>query len=221
MASSRVPRFRRLAVFTAAVTAIPFASLLAPSAVFAAAPPYPTATCNANNYGAIKYTTSIGTAGFLRATPDTRMSVAPGQSTGTTTVTAEVTLNGSAKVSVGASVNGSLVFASAEAQTTLELQVGVAFRAGQSWTSSSYRNTKTYYRTAVAYFGATHYTGNYTKFKCGLSPNTGFHTWLTETTNTYGYWITWNSGMAWCEDDAAVRAAYGQYSIDYDAVSKC
>ena len=207
-------------LLTAVASALPLIGLIAPAGVFAASPPAPTTSCGNANYGQIKYTTNISSKTYARAHPDVVFTLAPGGSasrtlTSTTTVkgsvTGTLTLNGDAQailVSLGASVS-------------VELSFGVAFTYSDAWTIGPIRNSTSSYRQVTTFAGTRVVNGNATRWKCGMSPNTGWYTWLTERTGTYFAINQTVTGMAWCTDDAAIKAMFGTWSLEYDAVSKC
>jgi hypothetical protein len=221
MISRRSVRARLGIAIATLVAALPVAGLTLPLGVFAASPPPPTNTCNASYSGQIRYTTSISSKTYARALPDVIFSIAPGQTSGTRTVTGTRTFTGNVTVSGSVAVSTSAVIASAEAKVGLDLMLGQAFSSSDSWTVGPYHNTTSTYRDAVAFVGTRVVNGYYTKWKCGLSPSTGFYTWLSQTTNVFDAWNDVVAALVWCDDDALVRSQYGTWSIHYDAASRC
>jgi hypothetical protein len=202
---------------------VSMAAICAPMVAFAASsPPYPTGACGNANSGQVKYTTSASpNKGYERAAPDVVFTIAPGQTSGSRTIFAQRTYTGKVTVSGSITVDASVIVASAEATVGLQLEIGGAWTAGESYTVGPYRNTRSTYRDAASYAGTREVTGYYTKWRCGLSPSTGFYTWLTEHTNVYDFWVQVVAGLVWCDDDAALKNLYGAWSLQYDAASKC
>ena len=216
-------RVKGLTILAAVITGLPVAGLLLPMTVLGASPPRPSTTCGNSNSGQIKYTTNVDAdgRGYKRAHNDVLFITAPGQTSGSRTLSATSTFSASVAVSPSITVSASAVVASVEGTVGMDLNLGVAFSTGDSWTVGPYKNTTSSYRDAVAFVGTRTVAGQYTKWKCGLSASTGFYAWLTQTTNTYRLWNQIVVGMAWCNDDAAIRAQYGQWSLQYSAVSAC
>ena len=208
-------------VMAIVVIAIPAVGLVAPGLAAAATPPIPTATCNANVSGQIQYTTTVNTKSYARAKNDLVITIAPGQTSGSRTITSNTTYSGSVKISGGVSVNAGIIIANAAVKAGVSLSLGAAFQDGDSWSVGPYHNTTAQYRDAVAYAGSKIVEGQYTKWACGLSPNTGFWTWLTQVSSTYGAWNQFFAAMVWCDDDAILKSQYGTWSIQYDAASHC
>lgn len=212
---------RPLGVVLSVVMGASMAGIYAPMVALGATPPPPTGSCSNANSGAVRYTTTTGTKGYALAFPYVVFTIAPHQTSGSLTTTATATFTGKATVSGTVKVDASAVLASAEASVGLSLEVGVAFSVGQSFTVGPYTNTTNSYRDATAYAGTRIVTGYYTKWRCDISPYVGFYTWVSEYTNTYGYWLQLVTGEVWCNDDAALRDRYGSWSIQYNAASKC
>lgn len=221
VAGQRGMRVRIATLATALIVGLPTFGLLAASVALAANPPAPTTTCNASNQNVVKYTTAYTTKGYARARSDLILTAAPGQPTGTRAMSSTATLSGSVTVSAGASVSVSAVVASATTNAGVALQVGVAWTTGETVTVGPLTNTTGSYRDAVSYFGTRQVVGKYTKWKCVLNQSVGFWTWTAQTTNNYTLWNQDVAGMIWCNDDATIKAQYGSWSIQYDAVSKC
>jgi hypothetical protein len=219
----RMSARRPLGVFLSLVMGASMAGIAAPMVAFAASsPPYPTGACGNSNYGQVKYTTSASpNKGFERAAPDVVFTIAPGQTSGSRTMFAQRTYTGKVTVSGSVKVDAGVIVASAEATVGLQLEIGGAWTAGESYTVGPYRNTTSAYRRAASYAGTRTVDGYYTKWRCGLSPSTGFYTWLTEHTNVYDTWVQVVAGLVWCDDDAALKNQFGAWSLEYDAASHC
>src|SRR5687768_8256588 len=215
--------FKPMTIVLGAVLGVSLAGLASPIVAFAAsAPPTPTVACGNANAGQIKYSTSIQpTKGYERAASDVVFTIAPHQTSGSRTMLASRTYTGKITVAPSITVNASAIVASAEATVGLELEIGGAWTAGESYTVGPYYNSYSTYRDAVAYAGTRTVAGYYTKWRCGLSPSTGFYTWLTDHTNVYALWVQVVAGMVWCNDDAALKIRYTAWSLQYDAASKC
>jgi hypothetical protein len=213
-------RRKALTLATAVITVVPVLGLIGPATALAA-PSIPSKSCSSSTRNAIKYTTSVTTKSFGRAKNDVIFSIAPGQTSGSRTVTATTTLSGSVTVSGSLTFSTSAIVASAETTVGLELQAGVAFEDGDSWTVGPYKNSTTKYRDAAAYAGTRKVAGQFTKWKCDISPTTGFLVWVNKGTGTYLFWDQVLAGMVWCDDDAAIKARYGTWSLQYDVASKC
>jgi hypothetical protein len=220
VASHHRMRRRVLTLATAVITVLPIVGLVAPAGALAA-PPTPGGSCTASVRGKIDYTTGVTSKGYARAKNDVVYTIAPGQTSGSRTITSTTTFSGSITFSGSTTFSTGIVIAEAEATLGLQLQIGAAFASGDSWTVGPYKNTTTGYRDAVAYAGTRKVVGQVSKWKCDTNPSTGFITWVRQSTANFTAWDQVLVGMLWCNDDAKIKSTYGSWSMQYDAVSKC
>lgn len=210
-----------LSAITAVVIGVPMMAVLAPTVVFAASPPVPSAKCDGANRWEVRYTTSVTNKSYRRAASDVVITIAPGQTSGSRTITASTTFSANVTVSGSVSVNASAILASAKVTAGIALNLGAAWMSGDSVTVGPYKNTTSRYRDAVAFYGTRTVAGEYTKWVCDASPYYGIITWVNKHTNTYRFWNQVVAGMLWCNDDAAIKQQYGAWSIQYNAVYWC
>lgn len=132
----------------------------------------------------------------------------------TRTISRSTTLTGSIQINVGFQADASAIIAKASAKVGVTLKGEGSATDGSSMSITANNNTGRYH-DYVFFSGTRTAKGTWARYYCSADE---------VKTSSSGTWFSWNAqyfGGIRCDNDSAIATKYGQWSVQYEAVSSC